>query len=178
MPLRGNVDTRLRKLADEASSTRSCSRAPGCSGSGREREIGARARPGALRAGARARARSRSRGAPETSRVARRVARDRPTRDALACLLAERALARELGRRAATRRSAPTRRSPATARLRLRAWVGLPDGSAWVSDELRGRRADGPRRSGATVAARLQLARRRRAAAHGAREMAEPAERG
>ena len=55
--------------------------------------------------------------------------------DAFACLLAERAVARELGASCHTPLGAHA--VPAgCGRLHLRAWVGLPDGSAWVSDEL------------------------------------------
>ncbi len=39
----------------------------------------------------------------------------------------------------------------------LRAWVGLPDGSAWISDELDGDARD-PEMLGHTVATRLKLA--------------------
>ena len=39
----------------------------------------------------------------------------------------------------------------------MRAWVGLPDGSAWCSDELLGEARD-PEALGRDVAARLELA--------------------
>jgi hydroxymethylbilane synthase len=74
----------------------------------------------------------------------------------LACLLAERALAREL--QASCRTPLGARAVPAGCGcLRLRAWVGLPDGSAWISDELLGGFYD-PEELGHDVAARLRLA--------------------
>jgi hydroxymethylbilane synthase len=74
----------------------------------------------------------------------------------LACLLAERALAREL--QASCHTPLGARAVPAGSnRLRLRAWVGLPDGSAWISDELLGG-FDDPEELGRNVAARLNLA--------------------
>ncbi|HYB24186.1 MAG TPA: hypothetical protein VED41_10335, partial [Solirubrobacteraceae bacterium] len=57
--------------------------------------------------------------------------------DTFACLRAERALARELGASCHTPlgvHAAPV----GCGCLHLRAWVGLPDGSEWVSDELLG----------------------------------------
>ena len=61
----------------------------------------------------------------------------------LSALLAERELARELGADCHTPLGAWAR--PENEReLRMRAWVGLPDGSAWVRDELVGEAAEGP----------------------------------
>jgi hydroxymethylbilane synthase len=77
-------------------------------------------------------------------------------RQTLACLLAERALARELS--ATCRTPLGAHAAPADGdRLRLRAWVGLPDGSAWVADELLGD-VDAPEELGREVADRLSLA--------------------
>ena len=57
--------------------------------------------------------------------------------DTSACLLAERALARALGASCHTPLGAHA--TPAGCGcLHLRAWVGLPDGSAWIADELLG----------------------------------------
>jgi hydroxymethylbilane synthase len=57
--------------------------------------------------------------------------------DAFACLLAERALARSLDATCDTPLGAYA--VPAGCGcLHLRAWVGLPDGSAWIADELVG----------------------------------------
>src|SRR5208282_5293752 len=66
---------------------------------------------------------------------ARRAAQAITDADAYSCLLAERALARELDASCHTPLGAHAE-ATATGALRLRAWVGLPDGSAWVSDEL------------------------------------------
>ena len=125
--LRGNVDTRLRKLADRRGpATRSCWRAPGSQRLGREHEAGGEPRPGfvpARRAGALA-LEARAGDEPAAAPLARS-----PTPTALACLLAERALARALGADCNTPVGACAR--PAGEReLQLRAWVGLPDGSA------------------------------------------------
>jgi hydroxymethylbilane synthase len=57
--------------------------------------------------------------------------------DAFACLRAERALAHALGASCHTPLGAWARPAGCGC-LELRAWVGLPDGSAWVSDELVG----------------------------------------
>jgi hydroxymethylbilane synthase len=76
--------------------------------------------------------------------------------ETLACLLGERALARELDASCHTPLGA--RASAAgPGGLELRAWVGLPDGSAWISDELLGGLHD-PEQLGRDVAARLKLA--------------------
>jgi hydroxymethylbilane synthase len=85
--------------------------------------------------------------------------------DAFACLLAERALARSLGAschtplgaHAAPVASGERNGDGERGSLRLRAWVGLPDGSAWVRDELLGDASD-PEGLGREVAKRLQLA--------------------
>jgi hydroxymethylbilane synthase len=75
--------------------------------------------------------------------------------DTFACLLAERGLARELGADCHTPLGAhATVRGD---RLRLRAWVGSADGSAWIADELEGDTA-GTQQLAAAVAERLYLA--------------------
>ncbi len=72
------------------------------------------------------------------------------------CLLAERALARDLNASCHTPLGAWA--VPAgCGSVNLRAWVGLPDGSAWVSDELLGDFHD-PEALGRDVATRLSLA--------------------
>jgi hydroxymethylbilane synthase len=75
--------------------------------------------------------------------------------DAFACLLAERALARALGASCDTPLGAHA--TPVRDGLRLRGWVGLPDGSAWTRDELLGE-ASRPEELGREVARRLELA--------------------
>jgi uroporphyrinogen III methyltransferase/synthase len=76
--------------------------------------------------------------------------------DAFACLQAERALARELDASCHTPLGAYA--VPAGCGcLNLRAWVGLPDGSAWCSDELLGGFYD-PEALGRRVAERMKAA--------------------
>jgi hydroxymethylbilane synthase len=170
VPMRGNVDTRLRKLAAGELDAIVLARA-GLQRLGRESEIGAVLDPerfvpapgqGALAVQGRA-------GDAQVGEAVGRIT-DRHT---LACLLAERAVARELsatchtplGAHAWPAQAGPPRRTEGA--LRLRAWVGLPDGSAWASDELAGRLTD-PEALGREVAARLKLA--------GAGEMLERAQ--
>jgi hydroxymethylbilane synthase len=76
--------------------------------------------------------------------------------DAFACLLAERALAQALDASCHTPLGAHA--VPAgSGRLHLRAWVGLPDGSAWIADELLGGFHE-PEELGRRVAKRLLAA--------------------
>jgi hydroxymethylbilane synthase len=150
--IRGNVDTRLRKLADpdERLDAIVLARA-GLQRLGREDETG-----GALDA---------ERFVPAPGQgiiVLEGRAEDAATRraveaitdeDAFACLLAERALAHALDASCHTPLGAYA--APAGCGcLQLRAWVGLPDGSAWVSDELVGGFYD-PEALGRRVAERL-----------------------
>ena len=88
-------------------------------------------------------------------------------RDAFACLLAERALARALGRELPHAARRPRAAPAGCGCLQLRAWVGLPDGSAWVSDRA-ARRVYDPEALGRRVAERLRAA--------GAEEMLRRAE--
>jgi hydroxymethylbilane synthase len=86
--------------------------------------------------------------------------------DAFACLRAERAVAHELGASCHTPLGAHA--IPAGCGcLQLRAWVGLPDGSAWIGDELLGGFYD-PDALGRRVAERMKTA--------GAEEMLRRAE--
>jgi len=96
---------------------------------------------------------------------ARRAAAAVGDQQALTCLLAERALARALGASCHTPLGAWAHASGEE--LRLRAWVGLPDGSEWIADELRGP-AEEPDALGARGAERL--------AAVGARDLLARAE--
>jgi len=76
--------------------------------------------------------------------------------DTFACLRAERAVAHELDASCHTPLGAHA--APAGCGcLNLRAWVGLPDGSAWVSDELLGGFYD-PEALGRRVAERMKAA--------------------
>ncbi|HEX7610265.1 MAG TPA: hypothetical protein VF380_06315, partial [Solirubrobacteraceae bacterium] len=165
VPVRGNVDTRLRKLAERADGLAAIVLArAGLQRLGREGEAGATLDPERfVPAPGQGTLALEGRAGDERARAAVASITDE---QALACLLAERALARELGASCHTPLGAhalPARPGG----LLLRGWVGLPDGSAWVSDELRGDVA-APAALGAEVAARMSAA--------GAREMLERAE--
>jgi hydroxymethylbilane synthase len=69
---------------------------------------------------------------------------------ASACVLAERELTRRLDASCNTPIGAHAR-APGDGGVELRAWVGSPDGSAWISDRLTGR----PEGLGATMAERM-----------------------
>jgi hydroxymethylbilane synthase len=150
--IRGNVDTRLRKLADGEFDAIVIARA-GLERLHRESEAGAVLDP------------ERFVPAPGQGILALEGRTDdADLRDAvalitdpatLACLLAERGLARALKASCNTPLGAwavPASRES----LHLRGWVGLPDGSAWCSDELSGA-VDDPEALGGAVAARLKL---------------------
>jgi hydroxymethylbilane synthase len=158
LPVRGNVDTRLRKLIDGDGDDGSrldalvLARA-GLSRLGRDSEIGAVLDPrrfvpapgqGVLALEGRA-------GDERAQRAADAIG-DGIT---FACLRAERALARELG--ASCNTPLGVHAAAADAQIVLRAWVGLPDGSEWALDELAGELAR-PEELAREVAARLRLA--------------------
>jgi len=153
--MHGNIDTRLRKLADPAERLDAIVLArAGLQRLENEDAVGAVLDPerfvpapgqGTLAVEGRARDAS-----------AREAVAAITDAQAFACLLAERALARELEASCHTPLGALA--SPAgESGLRLRAWVGLPDGSAWVSDELLGALAD-PEGLGREVAERMRSA--------------------
>jgi hydroxymethylbilane synthase len=163
VPLGGNVDTRLRKLGDGAADALVLAHA-GLERLGRTDEAGAVLDPesfvpapgqGALALETRA--------GDDGARAALAPLNDP---GAAACLAAERALAADLGGSCHTpigAHAAPV----AGGRLCLHAFVGLPDGSAWVRDVLEGSAAE-PDRLGRDAAARLLAA--------GARELLDAAE--
>lgn len=133
--LRGNVDTRLRKLAEgevdalvlAAAGLQRLGR--GDAASGFLTEFVSAAGQGALALEARA-------GELDPNHLT--AVRDP---EATACVLVERELTRTLDASCNTPVGAQARTEP-DGQLELRAWVGLPDGSAWCSDILRGE-ADG-----------------------------------
>jgi hydroxymethylbilane synthase len=150
--IRGNVDTRLRKLGDpqERLDAIVLARA-GLQRLGREGEAGATLEPerfvpapgqGILALEGRA----------EDER-ARELVQAIADADAFACLRAERALARDLGASCETPLGALALPAGCGC-LNLRAWVGLPDGSQWMGDELLGGFYD-PDALGQRVAERL-----------------------
>jgi hydroxymethylbilane synthase len=162
--IRGNVDTRLRKLADPDESLDAIVLArAGLQRLGRETEVDGVLDP-ELFIPAPGQGILALEGRAEDSRV-REAARTITDAEAFACLLAERVLARELGASCHTPLGAHA--AADGGRLLLRAWVGLPDGSAWIGDELRGETHE-PEVLGRRVAERL--------IAVGARDMLEQAE--
>lgn len=74
---------------------------------------------------------------------------------AFVCLLAERALATALGAGCHTPLGAHARLS-GDGPLALRAWIGLPDGSTWISDEVRARHGESPEELGLRLAERMR----------------------
>jgi len=152
--IRGNVDTRLRKLVDpgEALDAIVLARA-GLQRLGRESEAGGALDPERfVPAPGQGIIALEGRAEDERTRVAVQAITEK---DALACLLAERELARELDASCHTPLGAHA--APAGGDLLLRAWVGLPDGSEWASDELLGGCHD-PEALGRRVAERLHAA--------------------
>lgn len=146
--LRGNVDTRLRKLELGEVDAVVLAEA-GLTRLGREGEIGCLLSEfvpapgqGALLVQARA---------GDTATLARlRAINDE---SAERCVMAERALASSLNATCATPLGASAVASSA-ADVTLRAWIGLPDGSHWISDEHSGPAAT----IGAFVANRMRAA--------------------
>jgi hydroxymethylbilane synthase len=150
VPMRGNVDTRLQKLERGEFDAIVLARA-GLQRLGREDSVGGVLDParfvpapgqGTLALEARA----------EDGRVREALAAITDA-DAFACLLAERALANALDASCHTPLGAHA--TLANGSMRICAWVGLPDGSAWVSDELDGD-ATLPEALGREVAARIK----------------------
>lgn len=129
--LRGNVDTRLRKLAAGEVDALVLALA-GLQRLGRDYQAGGvidefvpAAGQGALAIEARA-------GALEAEQLARLV-----HAESMACVNAERDLVHALGASCNTPVGAHAR-PLGNGRLELAAWVGLPDGSAWLRDSVRG----------------------------------------
>lgn len=131
VPLRGNVDTRLRKLAAGEVDALVLA-AAGLARLGRSGEAGGAlaelvpaAGQGALLIEGRAGGVHADRATPITDP------------ETTACVTAERELVHALGASCNTPVGAHARRLN-DSELELRAWVGLPDGSTWISDRLRG----------------------------------------
>jgi hydroxymethylbilane synthase len=158
--LRGNVDTRLRRLADGAFDAIVVARA-GLMRLGRGDE-GA-ALPELVPAPGQGCLVLEARSDDEGAREAAAALTDA---DALTALTAERALVSALEATCNTPIGAWARREGGA--FRLTTFVGLPDGSHWIRDELDGDAAD-PAALGREVARRLEAA--------GARELLDEAER-
>jgi|HubBroStandDraft_6_1064221.scaffolds.fasta_scaffold172886_2 hydroxymethylbilane synthase len=148
--VRGNVDTRLRKLADGEHDAIVLARA-GLQRLGREAEVGAVLDPtrfvpapgqGTLALEGRT-------GDAAMHAAVQAIAHERT----FACLRAERALARALGASCKTPLGAHARDAGCGC-LELRALVGLPDGSAWIADGVLGGFYD-PEELGRRVAERM-----------------------
>jgi len=151
LAMHGNVDTRLRKLADGEFDAIVLARA-GLQRLGREQTIGAMLDPARfVPAPGQGTLALEARSGDERTRAALTQIGDA---DTLACLLAERTLSRALGAGCDTPLGAHA--TLAGEQLQLRAWVGLPDGSAWASDEMSGA-ASAPEQLGRAVAERLRL---------------------
>jgi hydroxymethylbilane synthase len=147
----GNVDTRLRRLAEGELAAIVLARA-GLQRLGREHELSAVLDPkrfvpapgqGTLAL------QGRADDAPAAAAVAAIT-----DASAFACLLAERALAQQLGATCNTPLGAHAVDAGCGCLL-LRAWVGLPDGSAWIGDEQLGGASD-PAALGRALADRLE----------------------
>jgi hydroxymethylbilane synthase len=145
--LRGNVDTRLRKLARGEVDALVLALA-GLVRLGRDAEAGGvldglvpAAGQGALALEAR----------PGT--IAPEVLAAVSDPDATACVDAERVLVHALGASCNTPMGAHAR-SLADGRLELSAWIGLPDGSSWLADQV----VAAPVQAGAVCAQRLLAA--------------------
>jgi hydroxymethylbilane synthase len=147
VPLRGNVDTRLRKLAEHevdalvlaVAGLDRLNRGPEVSGflddfvpAAGQGALALEARPGGL-----------------DRDVLARVT----DQTAVACVQAERSLVRALGASCNTPVGAHARSLDAGL-VELTAWVGLPDGSAWLRDRVR----DSPAAAGAACARRMLAA--------------------
>ncbi len=134
VPMRGNVDTRLSKLAGDRLDAIVLARA-GLSRLGRDREAGGLLDP-AVFVPSPGQGTLALQGRADDEAVAR-AAGEITDETALRCLRAERALAQALQASCNTPLGAWC--APiAENLLRLRAWAGMPDGSAWIADELQG----------------------------------------
>lgn len=150
--LRGNVDTRLGKLARGDADALVLAVA-GLERLGRADAIGAvldelvpAPGQGALALETRA---------DDAATRAALAAIDDP--DAAACLAAERAVVRAVGATCHAPLGAHARPT-GDGRLRVRTFVGLPDGSAWLRDELVSRPGEAPEAVGAAAGERLLAA--------------------
>lgn len=149
--LRGNVDTRLRKLHDEGYAAIVLAHA-GLVRLRRGEEAGALL--DLVPAPGQGTIVLEGRADDERALSAAGALTDPPVAP---CLAAERALVRELGASCHTPLGALATPVPNAEDLILTAWVGLPDGSAWARDELRGPAAE-PEALGREVGQRLRAA--------------------
>jgi hydroxymethylbilane synthase len=149
----GNVDTRLRKLREGACDALVLARA-GLERLGRADEIGVVLDPARfVPAPGQGTLVLEGRADDEAVRAAAQALGDG---DTWACLMAERALASALGASCNTPLGAHAS-AVGCGCLELRTWVGLPDGSEWVSDVVPGGFYD-PQALGNRAAERMRLA--------------------
>jgi hydroxymethylbilane synthase len=153
--IRGNVDTRLAKLANPGEGLHAVVLArAGLQRLGRETEIGVVLDPERfVPAPGQGILALEGRTGDATTLAAVTSIGDAET---FACLLAERALARQLDASCHTPLGAYALPAGCGC-LYMRAWVGLPDGSAWVADELMGGFYE-PEQLGRRVGERLTVA--------------------
>jgi hydroxymethylbilane synthase len=152
--VRGNVDTRLRKLAASDFDALVLARA-GLQRLDREREITAVLDPARfVPAPGQGTLALEGRAADERTRAAVAAIVDAQT---FTCLRAERAVAHALGASCNTPLGVHAL-GGAGEGLRLRAWVGLPDGSQWLADVLHGEPSEQPEQLGQRMAERLRSA--------------------
>jgi hydroxymethylbilane synthase len=155
--MHGNVDTRLRKLGEGKYDAIVLARA-GLQRLGREDEAGAALDPARfVPAPGQGMLALQARTDDASARAALAAISDG---DALACLFAERALARALDASCNTPLGAWATvegdNDERNGTLRLRAWIGLPDGSAWIEDESSGS-AEDPEALAGALAERLRM---------------------
>jgi hydroxymethylbilane synthase len=150
--LHGNVDTRLARLAEPDRRLRAIVLArAGLQRLGREQEAGGVLDPQRfVPAPGQGVIALEGRADDDAAGAAARAVSDAPS---FACLRAERALARELGASCNTPLGAAAE-TLAGGTMRMRAWIGLPDGSAWLSDEWHGQSTE-PEELGARIAGRM-----------------------
>ena len=170
--LRGNVDTRLEKLAGGREGVRAIVLAcAALARLGREDAVGCALDPTRfVPAPGQGTLALEGRSDDEAAAAAAGAITDA---SAFACLLAERALARALGADCHTPLGAHAAPAEEGDSMLLRGWAGLPDGSAWVGDELTGPLAR-PEALGIEVAGRMRAAGARELL-HTAQEMADVA---
>ncbi|MGH2842804.1 MAG: hydroxymethylbilane synthase [Solirubrobacteraceae bacterium] len=129
--LHGNVDTRLRKLA-EGEADALVLAAAGLTRLGRADAIGA-ALTALIPAPGQGALLLQTRADDRVTAVATQPLSDS---EAQTCVLAERAFASTL--HATCNSPLGASATPAGKRVRLRGWIGLPDGSRWIADQLAG----------------------------------------
>jgi hydroxymethylbilane synthase len=151
--MHGNVDTRLRKLEQRDFDAIVLAQA-GLQRLGREHAVGAVLDPARF-VPAPGQGTLALEGRDDDASV-RGIVASIGDADALRCLLAERALALVLEASCETPLGAHAS-IEGDGQLRLRSWIGLPDGSSWIGDELRGE-ASAPQALATAMAARLDLA--------------------